>query len=293
MPIPHYHSPLMNNKRILALFAHPDDEIIGPGGTFAHYAAAGVRIEAVYATRGEAGEISDPTLATPETLGEVREQEMLCAAQALGFQKVHFLGYRDSGMAGTTENQHPNAYINAPDEAVLAQLVPIIRAIRPHLIITFEPYGGYGHPDHLAIHKHALAAYTLAADPTYQPELGTPWQTPRLFYDVLMMSFFDRMMAHMQAHGIDTTQMESNFTERRVKGWPEGKVTCTLDVSATVDAKFAAYRCHRTQFGPDGFLRQLPEAEMKRLQSQEYFYLARPEQPGLVLTDLFEGIDIE
>ena len=283
----------MNNKRILGLFAHPDDEIIGPGGTFTRYAAEGVRIEAVYATRGEAGEISDPSLATPENLGQVREQEMRCAAKALGFQKLHFLGYRDSGMAGTVENQHPAAYINALDETVIAQLVQIIRDLRPHILVTFEPYGGYGHPDHIAIHNHAHAAYAAAADPTYKPELGTPWQTPRLFYDILMMSFFDRMMALMKTHGIDTTQMESNFTERRVKGWPEGKVTCTMDVSATVDAKFAAYRCHRTQFGTDSFLRQLPEVEMKKLQSQEFFYLAEPEQPGLLLNDLFEGIEIE
>ena len=283
----------MTHKRILGLFAHPDDEILGPGGTMALYASQGARVETVCTTRGEAGEISDPTLSTPENLGQVREQEMLCAARALGIQKVHFLGYRDSGMDGTDENQHPAAYINAPTKTVIAQLVQIIRDLRPHILITFEPYGGYGHPDHIAIHTHTHLAYTAAADPSYKPELGNPWQAHRLFYDVILMSFFERMMARMQAHGIDIGEMVARFEGRREKGWPEGKVTCIMDVSATVDAKFIAYQCHRTQFGNESLFRRLPEKDMKELQSQEFFYLAEPEQPRLELSDLFEGLTLE
>lgn len=283
----------MTNKRILGLFAHPDDEILGSGGTMAWYASQGAQVETVCTTRGEAGEIADPTLATPESLGRVREQEMLCSAKALGIQKVHFLGYRDSGMAGTADNQNPDAYINAPDEVVIAQLVPIIRQLRPHILITFEPYGGYGHPDHITIHKHTHAAYVAAAEPTYKPELGTPWQTPRLFYGVITMSFFERMIERMKVHGLETDELTARFEGRRQQGWPEGKVTCTIDVSETVEAKWAAYFCHRTQFGHDNFFRRLPEEEMKNLQSQEFFYLAKPEQPGLVLSDLFEGLLLE
>lgn len=283
----------MINKRILGLFAHPDDEILGPGGSMAQYAAQGAQVETVCTTRGEAGEIADPILATAENLGQVREQEMLCAATALGIQKVHFLGYRDSGMEGTAENQDPAAYINAPAEVVVEQLVQIIRHLRPHILITFEPFGGYGHPDHIAIHKHTHLAYAAAADPTYKPELGAAWQTPRLFYDVIMVSFFERMMARMEAHGMDVEEMAARFAGRRDKGWPEGKVTCTMDVRATVDAKFTAYGCHRTQFGNESLFRRLPEEEMKELQSQEFFYLAEPEQPGLQLADLFEGLELE
>ncbi len=282
----------MITKRILGLFAHPDDEILGPGGTMAWYASQGAHVETVCTTRGEVGEISDPALATSENLGQVREQEMLCSAQSLGIQKVHFLGYRDSGMADTAENQHPNAYINAPDETVIDQLVQIMRQLRPHILITFEPYGGYGHPDHIAINKHAHAAYAAAADPTYKPGLGSPWQPARLFYDVITMSFFERFIERMEAHGLDTS-FASRFEERREKGWPEDKMTCVLDVQETVEAKFAAYRCHRTQFGDDSLFRRLPEEEMKALQRYEYFYLAEPEQPGLELTDLFEGLNLE
>jgi LmbE family N-acetylglucosaminyl deacetylase len=283
----------MTEKRILGLYAHPDDEILGAGGTMAKYATQGAQVETVCTTRGEAGEIADPTLATPENLGQVREQEMLCSARTLGIQKVHFLGYRDSGMDGTADNQNPDAYINAPDEMVVAQLVQIIRQLRPHILITFEPYGGYGHPDHIAIHKHTRAAYAAAADPAYKSEPGAPWQTPRLFYGVIMMSFFERMIERMKAFGLDTDEMAARFEGRREQGWPEGKVTCTMDVGETVEAKWAAYFCHRTQFGNDSFFRRLPEGEMKKLQSQEFFYLAEPEQPGLELTDLFEGLTLE
>lgn len=283
----------MTKKRILGLFAHPDDEILGPGGTMALYASQGAQVETVCATRGEVGEIADPTLATAENLGQVREQEMLCSAQALGIQKVHFLGYRDSGMEGTADNQNPIAYVNAPDEAVIGQLVQIIRHLRPHILITFEPYGGYGHPDHIAIHNHTHAAYIAAASPAYKPELGISWQTPRLFYDVIMMSFFERMIERMKTHGLEIDELVARFEGRREKGWPEGKITCTIDVSATVEAKWTAYQCHRTQFGSDSLFRRLPEEEMKALQSREFFYLAKPEQPDLVLSDLFEGLTLE
>lgn len=282
----------MTNKRILGLFAHPDDEILGSGGTMAQYASQGVQVETVCTTRGEAGEIADPGLATPDNLGQVREQEMLCSAKALGIQKVHFLGYRDSGMAGTADNQNPAAYVNAPDGAVINQLVQIIRQLRPHILITFEPYGGYGHPDHIAISKHTHAAYAAAADPAYKAELGTAWPTPRLFYGVIMMSFFERMIERMKAYGLDTEELAARFEGRGEKGWPEGKVTCVMNIREAVEAKWAAYFCHRTQFGNDSLFRRLPEEEMKALQSHEFFYLAEPEQPVLVLSDLFEGLDI-
>ncbi len=280
-------------KRILGLFAHPDDEILGPGGTFAHYDQQGARVETICTTRGEAGEISDPSLATKENLGQVREQEMLCSANALGIQKVHFLGYRDSGMDGTPENQHPSAYINASDEEVTSTIVKIIRELRPHILLTFEPYGGYGHPDHIAINKHTHLAYTAAADDQYKPELGAAWQTPRLYYEFIPMSFFENMIKRMQAHGIETVDSEARFAARRQEAWPDHKLSCIMEISNTVSAKFAAYACHRTQFGEGSLFNRLPRQEMSILLSQEHFYLAAPETPTLKLDDLFDGIVIE
>jgi LmbE family N-acetylglucosaminyl deacetylase len=161
-----HNDPMSAHKHstILAVYAHPDDEAFTTGGVLAHYAAQGHRVALICATRGEVGEISDPALATAETLGQVREEELRCAANALGLSELIFLGYRDSGMAGTAENQHPEAFANAAAEEVVARLVGHIRRLQPDVVITFDPGGGYGHPDHIAAHRHTVAAFHAAAD---------------------------------------------------------------------------------------------------------------------------------
>jgi N-acetyl-1-D-myo-inositol-2-amino-2-deoxy-alpha-D-glucopyranoside deacetylase len=128
---------------LMAVFAHPDDEAFGIGGTLARYGAdAAVRVVLVCATRGEAGEISDPKLATPEQLGEVREQELRCACQKLQVDDVYFLGYRDSGMAGTPENEAPGALATADPDEVVGKIVAHIRRERPDVMVTFDETGG-------------------------------------------------------------------------------------------------------------------------------------------------------
>ncbi|MEW5871878.1 MAG: PIG-L family deacetylase [Chloroflexota bacterium] len=275
---------------LLAVFAHPDDEAFGTGGTLARYAAEGVQVYLVCATRGEAGEISDPSFATPETLGQVREAELRCAAETMGVAELIFLNYCDSGMAGTTENEDPLAYINAPDEEVIYQLVGIIRRLHPQVVVTFEPNGGYGHPDHIAIHKHCMAAFRAAADPGYSPELGPAWQAQRLFYTAIPRSFFMEMRRQMQELNLDTG--DSGFLDDPELGWPDENVHVALDVASTVESKWGALNCHRTQFGPGNLFRRLPEERVKKLMSREYFALAQPEpEPGLRLSSLFEGLE--
>lgn len=274
-------------RYLLACFAHPDDEAFGTGGTLARYAAEGVRVILVCATQGEAGEIADPTLATPETLGQVRETELRCAAEALGISEVIFLGYRDSGMAGTPENQDPRAFVNAPAGEVVTRLVGIIRQVQPDVVITFEPNGGYGHPDHIAIHRHTVAAFHAAGDPARYLDQGAAWQPARLFYTAIPRSFFREMRDRMEALGLDIGEF-ARFEERGVTGWPDEEVHVTLDVSATIEAKWAALQCHRTQFGPDHLFRRLPEEVIKEMMSREYFALAWPQPaPGLRLPGLF------
>lgn len=278
---------------LLALFAHPDDEILGPGGTFARYAAAGTRIDLVCATDGAVGEIADPALATPDTLAQVRAQELRCAADALGIQEVILLAYRDSGMAGTPENDHPAAFVNAPAADVVARLVRIVRQKRPFALVTFEPFGGYGHPDHIAIHHHTVAAFTAAADPAYRTDLGAPHQAARLFYPVVRRSLFWGMKERMAARGMDVSFFEQLET-RREQAWPDDQIHVTIDVSATVEAKWQAFLCHRTQFGADSLFRRLPQEDMADLLQQEYFALAYPQPAdGLHLTDLFAPLPDE
>lgn len=280
---------ITEQRTLLALFAHPDDEAFGAGGTLARYAAKGVRVALICATRGEVGGIADPRLATPETLAQVREAELHCAAEALGISEVTFLGYRDSGMAGTSENEDPRAFVNVAAEEVVAQLVGIIRRLRPQVVVTFEPNGGYGHPDHIAIHRHTVAAFHAAVDPTRYPDQGAAWQPARLFYTAIPRSFFLEMRDRLDAMGADTSEF-ARFEESGA-GWPDEKIHVTLDVAGAIEAKWAALQCHRTQFGPDNLFRRLPEDALKEMMSREHFALAWPEpSPGLQLQDLFVGL---
>jgi LmbE family N-acetylglucosaminyl deacetylase len=275
---------------LLAVFAHPDDEAFGTGGALARYACQeGMQVYLVCATRGEVGEISDPSLATPETLGQVREGELRCAAETVGVAELIFLDYRDSGMDGSPENQDRRAFINAPAEEVIYRLVGIMRRLRPQVVVTFEPNGGYGHPDHIAIHKHTVAAFHAAADPQRWPELGPAWQAQRLFYTAIPRSFFLEMRRQMEALGMDTSDL-ARFDDPKA-GWPDEKIHVRLDVSGTVEAKWEALNCHRTQFGPGNLFHRLPDAQAKQLMIQEHFALAWPEpEAGLQMASLFTGL---
>lgn len=263
---------------LLACYAHPDDESFGSGGMLTYYAQHGVHVALVCATRGEVGEISDPALATPETLPAVRENELRCACRAMGVDDLTFLDYRDSGMAGTAENDDPRAFANIDAETVIARLVGLIRQRRPQVIVTFDPQGGYGHPDHLAIHRHTVAAFHAAGDAARYPEQGLPWQPSRLFYAVLPRSTFTEMRRQMAVQGLDTSRFD-NFKEQAgfELGWPDEQVNVVMDVNGTLEAKWAALHCHQTQFGAESIFRQAPEAEVKTLMSREHFVLAWPE----------------
>jgi LmbE family N-acetylglucosaminyl deacetylase len=259
---------------LLFTLAHPDDECFGTGGTIAHYAAQGVHVALVCATRGEVGEISDPSLATPETLPQVREAELRCAAAALGINELIFLDYRDSGMAGTPENQHPAAFMNIPAAEVVPRLVGLIRRLRPQAIVTFEPHGGYGHPDHIAIHHHTVAAFHAAGDPTLYPDQGAPWQPDRLFYTVVPRTLFQEMRDQMLAHGLDTTDFDRWMEDETL--WVYDQIDLVMDIAPFIEPKWAAFACHRTQFGQEDPFQRLPDEVMKSLMSREYYVLAHP-----------------
>src|SRR3989338_7858462 len=160
----------MSAATILAIFAHPDDESFGAGGTLAKYAHGGADVFLICATSGEVGLISDPSLATRDTLPHVREKELRAACAALGIREPIFLGYRDSGMAGTEDNHHPACLAMAPPQEVAGELVRWIRLLRPQVVITWDPSGGYGHPDHVAVHRHATEAFARAGDREGYPE---------------------------------------------------------------------------------------------------------------------------
>lgn len=276
----------MTQHSLLALFAHPDDEAFGVGGALACYSAQGAHVTLVCATRGEVGDISDAALATPETLGEVREGELRCAARALGVHELIFLDHRDSGMAGTPPNQDPRAFARQPAEVVVPTLVGILRRARPQVVITFDPTGGYGHPDHIAIHTHTVEAFHAAGDATRYPNQGDAWQPERLLYSVIPRSTLRAWRDEMAARGEDTSQFDS--PEGQAMGWPDEEVHLYLDVIDYIPNKWAAFQCHATQFGDDSFFDGMPDDQRQLALGREAFVQAWPPlEPGDRLTDLF------
>src|SRR5207302_7448928 len=150
---------VMAERTLLAVHAHPDDECIGTGGILARYAAEGVRTVLVTCTDGAVGEISDPALATPENLVEVRSHELDESVRILGVSRLVKLGYRDSGMAGTADNDNPASFNQAHFDDAVERVVQVMRAERPQVVVTYDERGGYGHPDHIRAHQVALAAF--------------------------------------------------------------------------------------------------------------------------------------
>jgi LmbE family N-acetylglucosaminyl deacetylase len=270
---------------LLAIFAHPDDETFGLGGTMARCAARGVPVTMVCATRGEVGEITPGSDATPDTLGRFREQELRDAMEMLGVTDVRFLGFRDSGMQGTPENDDPRALVKAHPEAVTHMLVRLIRELRPAVVATWDASGGYGHPDHIAVHHHATAAFHAAGDASQYPSAGASFQAQRLFYNAIPMHEFMRVMGEMRERGIDVPAFSEDDGIMKL---PRVEPNCVIDVMEYVDLKERAMLAHRTQISDmDPFMR-MPDDLRRRFFGREYFHQAHPKPPdGAVLDDLF------
>lgn len=279
---------------LMAVFAHPDDESFGTGGTLARYGAdPDVRVVLVCATRGEAGEISDAALATPDRLGEVREAELRCATEVLGVDQLYLLDYRDSGMAGTPENLDPRSLAMARFDEVVGKIVAHIRHEQPDVIVTFDQTGGYGHPDHIAVHYQTKAAFSAAADPLRYPaqiEAGlAAHQARKLYYTAVPRRFFLAVADKMKELGIDVPE---RYLQRLNGpfGLPDRACTTDIHVGDYWDAKQAAVRCHATQLNPDSFFAALPPEIMRELQAWECFQLAESFVSADEDHDLFVGL---
>jgi len=251
---------------LLLIFAHPDDESFGCAGVMAAATERGIPVALISATRGEAGKTGIPEIDSPEILGVVREQELRAAGAAVGVGDVRFLGYRDSGMAGTRENDDPRAFARAPEEEVVAKLVSHIRAVRPATILTFGPEGIYGHPDHLAAHRAAVAAVRAAGDPAYLPPIGAPWRPRALYFTAVPR---ERMLAMLDR---PNGPLQDLPPEQREKiGTPRDEITTVVDVSPYREAKLRALAAHRTQMGDGGPLADMPEEQRDMTLSREHF----------------------
>ncbi len=280
---------------LLFAFPHPDDESFGPGGTIAKYAREGVAVHYVCATRGEVGtvdaEMLKPYEHLPEDqrLGALRGQELRSAADILRLTGLHYLGYRDSGMTGSEDNRDPRAFINADPDRVTGQLVKIFRSVRPQVVVTFDPFGGYGHPDHIFIHHRATEAFHAAGDPARYPELGAPYRPLKLYWSVFPKRMIKFFLLLLRLSRRDPTKFgrngDINLKEIAAHDYPP---TTHIDIRRYYAIKQDASRCHASQFsgGPARFGKL-----QKWLMAYESFRLVEPVFNGRRQErDLFEGI---
>ena len=180
------------------------------GGTLALYSRKGCDVYLICATRGEAGTVDEEHSQGFGSVAEMRESELRCAAGILGLKDVFLLGFRDSGMAGSQDNQHPNALINQPVDDVAKQITGYIRTIRPDIILTFDPIGGYQHPDHIHIHEATGKAFHRASDPSYFPETGKPYQVGALYFHTIPHTFLKMATILLRILGKDPRKWGRN-----------------------------------------------------------------------------------
>src|SRR5512134_1138657 len=197
-------------KTILAVLAHPDDESFGLGGTLALYAQKGYNTYYVCATRGEAGSADEELLKGYNDTAEMRTDELMRAAKIIGLKDVFFLGYRDSGMPGMDANQHPDAQINHSVDEVAGRVVKYIRELKADIVLTFDPIGGYKHPDHIHIHQATKLAFEKADDASFHPEAGPPFKPLALYYQVFPRGFLKWAVRLMPLFGKDPRKWGRN-----------------------------------------------------------------------------------
>ena len=279
---------------LMAVHAHPDDEAVFTGGTLARYAAEGVRTVLVTCTGGEVGEISDPALATPDNLGMVRAQELAEAARLLNITHYELLGYRDSGMIGTEPNGHPECFWQADLEKAVARLVRLMRHHRPHVVVTYDENGNYGHPDHIQANRITMAAFHAAGDAVRFPELGLPpWQPAKLYFSASPRSQLTKMNQLLKELGMPNPWVDENDPEgeRDIFWCADELVTATINTDGYQSQRREALRAHRTQMPADSFFFTMPEGVFNRMWAQESYRRAAclVEAPARE-DDLFSGL---
>jgi LmbE family N-acetylglucosaminyl deacetylase len=282
-------SPAAEGRRLLAVFAHPDDESFGPGGTLALYAQRGVAVHLICATRGEAGIQPPRGLQGKCSIGELREAELRCAASQLGLSAIHLLGYRDSGMPGASDNQHPQALCRAPRQEVAHQISRLMHAIQPQVVITFDPIGGYFHPDHIAIHQATLQAFHMVRIESRRQGLSALLPA-KLYYHTLPHRFLRLGVKALALLGRNPRQWGRNSDIDLVAiAGQEYPIHARIDIRTAAKAKRLAASCHASQGAPPsggvmGWLLRLGD------RTETFMRAFPPPSPRLQENDLFEGL---
>jgi LmbE family N-acetylglucosaminyl deacetylase len=220
------------------------------GGTLALYASRGVDVHLVCATRGEVGEVAPELLEGFESIAKLRESELRCAAGILGLAGVHFLGYRDSGMPGSPDNIHPRALAAQPLDEVAAQVVRAIRALKPQVVLTFDPLGGYRHPDHIAIHQATVRAFELAGNPDFTVDSLPIYIPERLYFHKMPNGLLKFAVKFLPLIGKDPHKFGANGDIDLV---PIAEVDfpthALINIRSVLKKKEQAGACHASQGG--------------------------------------------
>jgi N-acetyl-1-D-myo-inositol-2-amino-2-deoxy-alpha-D-glucopyranoside deacetylase len=298
------------NKHLLLVHAHPDDESIGQGATMARYVAEGAGVTLVTCTGGEMGEILVPEMEhmaadKDDTLADQRKTELTHAMKALGVTDHRYLGgfkrYRDSGMqwhadghAVPADDVHENAFWNADLTEAATQLVAIIREVRPQVLVTYDEFGGYGHPDHIQAHRVATYGAALAAVPSYRPDLGEAHDIDKIYWGAMSAAKVRQGLRNLREAG-DTTSFEGMDPDNLPKFMVEDHaLSAAVEADDYAGAKMEALKAHRTQIAVDGPFFALSNNKGNEIWGTEFFRIAKgtqgPTGPDGLETDLFAGL---
>jgi N-acetyl-1-D-myo-inositol-2-amino-2-deoxy-alpha-D-glucopyranoside deacetylase len=298
------------NKHLLLVHAHPDDESIGQGATMARYVAEGTGVTLVTCTGGEMGEILVPEMEhmasdKDDTLADQRKIELDNAMKALGVTDYRYLGgfkrYRDSGMqwhadghAVPADDVHANAFWNADLTEAASHLVEIIREVRPQVMVTYDEFGGYGHPDHIQAHRVATYAASLAAVPSYRPDLGEAHDIDKIYWGAMSATRVREGLRDLRAAG-DTTTFEGMDPDNLPKFMAEDHaLAAKVEADDYSHAKMEALKAHRTQISVDGPFFALSNNKGNEIWGTEFFRIAKGKQgplgPDGLESDLFAGL---
>jgi mycothiol S-conjugate amidase len=260
----------------------------------ARYADEGARVVLVCATRGEEGDILNTRMDRPgikERMAEIREAELETACDILGVERIYQLGYRDSGMPGSDANKRPEAFANADPDEVVERLVKIIRAERPHVVLSYDESKGYEHPDHVRVYELGRAAFEAAGDGSMYPRAGAPWAPAKLYY----FATFSRKRLEILndaavAEGIDSP-FQGWLDHWDQMGFEDPNITTQIDVSDYIQLRSKALLAHATQIDPDSFWFAIPDDLQKKVYPwEDYTLVSARVEPAIPEDDLFAGI---
>jgi LmbE family N-acetylglucosaminyl deacetylase len=260
---------------LVVFHAHPDDEALLTGGTMARAAAAGHRVVVVFATDGGAG-LASAAYGVRGGMAPVRRAEAQAAASVLGAVRVEFLGYADSGMMGTPANSAPGSFWSAPVDEAAKKLAAILEEERADVLTCYDDIGGYGHPDHIQVHRVGMRAAALAG-------------TPRVYQNTMNRDHMERGRAAFAERAAEAGVPVDDLGDGDDWGKPESVITAAVDVTCYLEYKRRAMRAHASQISEASFFLALPEEAFRYGFGTEWF-IRDGQGPGITETDLLAGL---